>query len=322
MEIPIKTFFEENEKEMSFSLLGDKVGFNKKIKDKVISRPGLAFAGYCEGFGDHRLQVLGNVEINFLSSENKVKIIKNAKKFFRKSKPPCLIVSRNNIVPDFFIKTCNEARVPVLCSPMDTNELYALLLDYLEDKFAPCEVIHGTLVDVYGIGILLTGRSGIGKSEIALDLVERGHRLVADDAVELRREKGSVLMGKPREILRHYLEIRGLGIIDVMNIFGIRAVRIQKRVEIEVRLEDHKDIVEYDRTGLKTEYSEFLGVKIPLIKLPIFPGKNITVISEAIALNYLLRIYGYNPAEELNKRLIQKLEHQIKLKEILKGDTE
>lgn len=322
MEISVKNLYEENKKELSLKLAGKRIGFKNVIKDKILYRPGLAFAGYMQGFGAHRIQILGNSEVSFLTTVDKSEIIKNIRKFLNECRIPCFIASYGNEIPDYFLHEANSAGIPVFITPLDTHDLYYRLLDYLDDKFAPREVIHGTLVDVYGVGILLTGRSGIGKSEIALDLVERGHRLVADDAVEIKQEKGSVLMGKPREVLRHYLEIRGLGIIDVVNIFGIRGVRAQKRLEIVVQLEDAKDITKYDRTGLKTKYQDILGIKIPLIKLPIFPGKNITVIAEAIALNYMLKIYGYNPAEELNKRLIEQLDHQVRLKEILKGDME
>ncbi|MBU1881710.1 HPr(Ser) kinase/phosphatase, partial [bacterium] len=182
-----------------------------------------------------------------------------------------------------------------------------LLSDYLDDKFAPKETLHGTLVDVYGTGVLFTGRSGIGKSEIALDLVERGHRLVADDVVILTKKAEGILIGSGPEMLKHFMEIRGVGIIDVRQIFGVRAIRLQKRVEVLVELIEWNPDEDYDRTGLDEQERDFLSVKIPYLKLPVYPGKNITVIAEVIALNLHLKVYGYHPARVFNSRLMHSM---------------
>jgi HPr kinase/phosphorylase len=195
------------------------------------------------------------------------------------------------------------------------------LTDHLYDVFAPRSVLHGSLVDVYGVGLLIQGRSGIGKSEIALDLVERGHRLVADDVVELIR-RGDVLIGRGRDHLRHFMEIRGLGIINVMDIFGIRAVRIQKRIEVVVQLKDWDPNRDWDRVGLDEHKTELLGVKITQVTIPIFPGKNITVISETIALNFMLKVYGIDAAKRFDKQLIDIMESDKKTRRYLKYDTE
>jgi HPr kinase/phosphorylase len=189
--------------------------------------------------------------------------------------------------------------------------------------------IHGSLVDVYGIGLLFTGRSAIGKSEIALDLVERGHRLVADDVVIITKKAEEILMGEGRELVEHHLEIRGLGLIDMRSTFGIRAVRVHKRIEVEVRLVDFDPNSDYERTGLDNQETTILGVKLPLIVLPINPGKNITVIAETIALNQLLKIYGHHTAEEFNKKLIQRMREkekkhlqELKMRDFLDKDFE
>ena len=171
--------------------------------------------------------------------------------------------------------------------------------------------IHGTLVDVYGMGLLFTGRSGIGKSEMALDLIERGHRLVADDVTTIAKTGEGALLGSAREILMHHLEVRGVGIIDISSLFGIKAVRMQKRIEVEVRLVDDKEMNSFDRTGLKREFSEYMGVKIPLIRLPIYPGKNIAVIAEAIALDNILKLYGHDTSIEFNKKLIARMKGRL-----------
>jgi HPr kinase/phosphorylase len=198
------------------------------------------------------------------------------------------------------------------------------LIAFLEDAFSPTTTIHGTLVDVYGIGLLYTGSSGIGKSECALDLVERGHRLVADDIVTVRATPQGILMGSGSELLRHHMEIRGIGIIDVQSIFGIRGVRLMKRIEVEVRLEAWDEIEDYERLGLDEKSTTILGIEIPQVTVPIIPGKNLTVISEVVALNHLMKVTGYNPAEEFNKRLVDLMAKKdgATLRERLKGDRE
>ena len=200
----------------------------------------------------------------------------------------------------------NAARgqgVAVLQSSFESTKFLYILSDFLDDQFSPQTVIHGSFVDVYGIGLLLTGRSGIGKSEIALDLVERGHRLVADDVVMITQKGEGILMGAGTDLVKHFMEIRGLGLIDVRSLFGIRAIRFQKRVELVVELMEWHSDEDYTRTGLDTDGIDILDVQIPHVRLPIFPGKNVTVICEVIALNYLLRHYGYDAAKEFTKRL-------------------
>jgi HPr kinase/phosphorylase len=196
------------------------------------------------------------------------------------------------------------------------------LTHHLERAFSPSTEVHGTLVDVYGVGLLFSGRSGIGKSECALDLVERGHRLVADDIVEIRRTTEDILIGRYRDVLRHHLEIRGVGVIDVQAIFGIRAIRMQKRVEVEVQLQEWDDNVDYERVGMEDRFTELLGVSIPQVAVPLFPGKNITVISEVIALNFMLKIYGYDAAQILNDRIIKTMRSSGRLRDYLEQDRE
>ncbi|MFC1554978.1 HPr kinase/phosphorylase, partial [candidate division KSB1 bacterium] len=211
---------------------------------------------------------------------------------------------------------------PVFRSSRPTIHIYHMLFEYLTEKLAPATTVHGTLVDVYGVGVLFTGRSGIGKSEIALDLVERGHRLVADDIVCIIKKRSGMLTGTSQKLLKNMLEIRGVGLIDVWSTFGIRATRVQKRIEVEVLLEDHRKIEDYDRLGVEDENREYLGVKIPLLRLPIFPGKNITVISEVIALKVMQRIYGFRPEKDFINKLDKKIKEQNKIRKYLAGDIE
>jgi HPr kinase/phosphorylase len=197
--------------------------------------------------------------------------------------------------------------VPVYRTPMPTVEFMYKLKDVLEDQFALQLTLHGSLVDVYGVGMLLTGPAGIGKSEVALDLVERGHRLVADDVVIATKKGEGILMGSGTEVSEHFMEIRGLGIVDVRAMFGIRAIRFQKRIEVVVRMDVWDPDEEYTRIGMVDETTPVLEVELPLVKLPINPGKNVTVICEVIAMNYLLRHYGYDPAEVFARRLTDRI---------------
>jgi HPr kinase/phosphorylase len=205
------------------------------------------------------------------------------------------------------IELANKHNIPIFGSAYSTTKAIFLLSDFLDDQFAPRLSVHGSLVDVYGVGMLFVGKSGIGKSEVALDLVERGHRLVADDVVILTKKGEGILMGAGTEIVKHFMELRGIGIIDVRSMFGIRAIRFQKRLEVVIELEVWDEQTEYTRTGLDDSSTTILDVEIPHIKLPIIPGKNITVVSEIIALNYLLKHYGYDAAKVLQDRITSKI---------------
>ena len=221
-----------------------------------------------------------------------------------------------------YIDIANNNKITIFRSEFSTTHVIQLLSYYLERKFAPSATLHGSMVDVYGIGVLITGRSGIGKSEIALDLVERGHRLVADDVIHISRQAEGVIIATGSEVLQHHMEIRGIGIIDIRSIFGIRGIRYQKRIEVEVHLEDWQEGHEYERTGMEEKTNQHLNVDISLINLPIFPGKNVTVIIEVIALNQLLKLYGFHTAKEFNERLIRRIQTSSEEKEYLFSDLE
>jgi HPr kinase/phosphorylase len=198
--------------------------------------------------------------------------------------------------------------VPVFRSDLKTAEFYRGLQPYLEERFAPTVTTHGSLADVYGVGLLFIGRSGIGKSECVLDLVERGHRLVADDMVLVSRRGNDILIGRGHEMQQHHMEIRGIGIIDIRSLFGIRSIRQQKRIEVVVQLVDWDDGAQYDRTGLETQEMELLGVQVPKVVIPLNAGKNITVISEVIAMNHLLKYSGVHSAQMFNQRLMDSMQ--------------
>ncbi len=285
------------------------IGHAKLITDKNVHRPGLALAGYVELFTYNRVQIFGNTEVRYLSSL-KLEDRRRALQTILQFDIPCIIIANSNELEQDLIDLITEHGVSVFRSTLETTRLVYFLGEFLDQIFAPSTVIHGSLVDVYGIGLLFVGKSGIGKSEIALDLVERGHRLVADDAVGVYREGEDILIGKSSNIAQHFMEVRGLGVIDVRSVFGIRAVRKRKRIEVVVELEEWDSTQEYTRTGLDHEFISILGVDIPFIKLPILPGKNITVIAEVISLNQLLRSYDYDAAEVFN----QKIQEAIKKK--------
>ncbi|PKL80505.1 MAG: HPr kinase/phosphorylase [Ignavibacteriae bacterium HGW-Ignavibacteriae-4] len=282
-------------------ITGD-VGLDNSITESNMYRPQLALAGFTELFTFSNVQVVGNTEIYYLRSldlEKRKQAFKNIVQF----DIPCIIITNGNQFHDELVELAKENNTAILSTEKDTTSAVSILSVFLNDLFSPHVTIHGSFMDVYGVGILFTGGSGIGKSEIALDLVERGHRLVADDIVILNNNTGTALMGTGTNLVQHFMEIRGLGIIDVRRMFGIRSIRFQKRLEIIVELEVWDSKGDYTRTGLEENTSKILGVDITTVKLPIFPGKNITVIAEVIALNYLLKTYGYNASEVFTQKL-------------------
>ncbi len=326
--LSVGKFYRDSHKKLRLHLLNSDAGFERMITTAELHRPGLALAGFLELFTYDRIQILGNTEIRYLFSLSARQRRNSLEQLFQ-FEIPCVIITDNNEIPQELLSIATRRQICVFRTKFATTEFYHYLSDYLNNEFAPRTTVHGTLVDVYGIGVLFTGRSGIGKSEIALDLVERGHRLVADDVVIITKKAEEILMGEGREIAENHLEIRGLGLIDVRSIFGIRAVRVHKRVEVEVQLVEFDPSVDYDRTGLDEQTKTILGVKIPLIVLPINPGKNITVIAETIALNQLLKIYGHHTAKEFNKRLMEKMRQQerkhlleLKMRDFLDKDFE
>ena len=304
--ITVSFFYKRAKKIGKLELLSQNPDDERIITDQNLHRPGLALAGFVDLFSYKRVQVFGNTEVRYLNKLSSDKLEKSLSTIFQFN-IPCIILTDNNKPLPMLLKLAEEKRVPVFVTPYSTTKLVYLLSDFLDDQFSERITIHGSFVDVYGVGICFVGKSGVGKSEVALDLVERGHRLVADDVIILTKKGEGILMGSGTDIAKHYMELRGLGIIDIERIFGIRAIRYQKRLEILVELEIWDDKTHYTRTGLEENTVAISGIDIPHIKLPILPGKNITVISEVIALNYLLKHYGYNAAEIFKKRLSERI---------------
>lgn len=307
--ISVEFLFNQGQKACKLNLCTTNHDLQKKIFDQNIHRPGLALAGFVELYSYKRVQVFGNTELRYLNQLSDEKINESLDRIF-KFEIPCIIITDKNKPPELLISKAEEYKIPVFKTELSTTKLSYLLSDFLDDQFAPRTTIHGSFVDVYGVGIMFTGKSGIGKSEIALDLIERGHRLVADDVVILTKKGEGILMGAGTNIAKHFMEIRGLGIIDIQSMFGVRAIRFQKRLEIVVELEVWDETSDYTRTGLDESTIALMDVDLPYIKLPIFPGKNITVISEVISLNYLLKHYGHDAAKIFQERLNRKIQEK------------
>lgn len=319
--VKLEKFLEDYQDSLELEQLDPQVSLDRDITSGELNRPGLELVGYWDFFESDRLQIFGNKELAFLTAQSSEDVRGMIDRFFQLD-VPCVIFANALEPPDVFGELAGEYGIPVLQSRMTATELMTKLNELLVSLLAPSTTWHGSMVDIYGIGVLFTGRSGIGKSEVALDLVERGHRLVADDVVKIRKEGSQVLIGSGHEILQNHLEVRGVGIVDVRRMFGIRSVRAQKRLEVIVELIEWEEGKSYERIGVEDKFSEILGVEIPYIKLPIFPGKNITVISEVIALNQLLKIYGEFPAKEFRAQLMDKLKEQASLREYLSRDYE
>jgi len=311
--ILVEKLFRDNEKKLKLKLITGRGSFKKYIREKDLHRPGLALTGFVEVFTFQRVQICGNTEMAYLRKLLPPQREDTLNKVFSFD-IPCFIVTEDNPIPDEFVRIAEDHKISVFATPFATTKLFQLLGDYLDEIFAPRAHVHGSMVDVYGIGVLLIGRAGIGKSEVALDLVSRGHRLVADDLVTVVRRVGGALYGMANETLGFHMEIRGLGIIDIHAIFGIRGIRKQKRLGVQVELVDWDKTAKIERLGLEDISTEILGENIHLVRLPIYPGKNISMIVETIALNELLKIYGYNAAQIFEENLARKIINKSKIK--------
>ena len=319
--VTVERLLEDRRNQFELAVLAGRTGLKRMILNAEIHRPGLALSGFVERYPNKRTQVLGETELAYLNSLGASARRDVLERLYRLDLP-LVVLSKNLAPPEEMVLLADQYQTTLLNTRLSTTEFISRLSIYLETRFAPSTQIHGTLVDVYGVGLLYTGKSGIGKSEVALDLVERGHRLVADDVVKITRRSADVIIGTAGERLGHHMEIRGIGIINVEKLFGIRAVRQQKRVEVEVRLELWQDEVEYERLGLEDKFTTILGTEIPLVTIPLSPGKNITVISEVIAMNHMLKVYGVHTPREFSKALADEMMRRHATAQYLESDTE
>ncbi len=288
------------------NLTPDVVLEKRKITVPDILRPSLQLTGYLEHFDPNRVEIIGFVEYSYMEKmdeESKKSIYSE----ILKRGIPCIIFCRDLIPDDIFLEAANKYSVPVLKTARATSDFESELIRFLSWKLAPCISIHGVLVDVFGEGVLITGESGIGKSEAALELIKRGHRLVTDDAVEIRKVSDDTLVGSAPEVTRHFIELRGIGIIDVKTLYGVSSVKDTQTIDLVIHLEDWNKEKEYDRLGLEEEYVEYLGNKIVCHNIPIRPGRNLAVICESAAINHRQKKMGYNATEELYRRVQESL---------------
>ena len=277
-----------------------------EIQVPDINRPALQLTGYFDHFDSERVQIIGYVEYTYLetlSDEKKKEMYAQLLSYGI----PCIVYCRNMEPDAMFLEMANEMKVPIFQSCKQTSAFTAEVIRWLNVELAPCISIHGVLVDVYGVGVLMMGESGIGKSEAALELINRGHRLVTDDVVEIRKVSDDTLVGKAPDITRHFIELRGIGIVDVKSLFCVQSVRETQTIDLVINMEEWDKNREYDRLGLKEEYTEFLGNKVVCHSIPIRPGRNLAIIVESAAVNHRQKQMGYNAAEELYRRVQESL---------------
>ena len=274
----------------------------RKVTTAEVNRPALQLTGYFDYFDNSRIEIIGMVEYTYMQKLSEDQKLDVYQKFFSHN-IPCVIFSRDLQPDENLLRIATEHETPLLSTDYGTSAFMAELIYYLGEALAPCISIHGVLVDVYGEGLLIMGESGIGKSEAALELIRRGHRLVSDDVVEIRRINEHTLVGTAPDITRYFIELRGVGIIDVKTLFGVECVKEKQNIDLVIKLEDWKKENEYDRLGLEEEYTEFLGNKVVCHSLPIRPGRNLAVICESAAVNHRQKKMGYNAAQELYRRV-------------------
>lgn len=318
--ITVRKLYQRMKYELQMELVAGEEGLDRRIEVAEVNRPGLALCGHYDYFAYDRVQVLGNGEISYLqklSPQERREIFDRMLSY----DIPCIVVTRGLPVPEELIEKANQVGIPVFSSSLPTPVFTGRLHLFLEEEFGPYEIVHGDLVEVYGIGVLILGKSGIGKSECALDLIRRGHRLVADDAVLLKRVTGHRIFGmSPNPLMRHYMEVRGVGIIDVVTLFGVTAVRSRKRVELVVTLKEWEEAKDLDRTGLEEDYYYILGERLPHVTIPVKPGRITSIIVEVAAMNLRAKKMGIYSAKQLDEMLIRKMQEGVELGEIEEPD--
>ncbi len=279
---------------------------DRKISRKEVNRPGLYLAGFHEYFYSDRIQILGKTEYEYLEHLSEEERNRSVRTLMEK-RPVCVILTHARVPLPITMSCAEEFGVPLLITPEETSYFMARLISELNVALADRVTTHGVLVEVYGEGVLLLGDSGVGKSETAIDLVKRGHRLIADDAVEIKRVSDYTLVGSAPEMIRHYVELRGIGVVDICRLFGMGAVKETEKIEMVIKLEHWEQGKNYERLGIDTEYHEILGIKVPCFTIPVRPGRNLALIIEIATMNMRQKLMGFNTAEELNQRIMRQL---------------
>lgn len=306
--IPVARILDHFENKMN--VIAGHQGIGRQVYIGDLNRPGLALSGYLEWFSSDRVQVLGNTEVHYMERLPTSELEYRLENLFS-FEIPAFVLTRDLRPVNLFLDMCNRRGIPVISSPLSTDELISRVILFLAEEFAPETDMHGTAVDCYGVGVLMVGAPGIGKSEVALDLVERGHLLVADDYVKVRRSHEDTLVAMTNPRVEHCMEIRGVGIIDIKSMFGVGRVTNRKPISLMIELMEWKKDEDYDRTGLFEEYKELLEVKVPYIRIPVRPGRNIAVIVEVAALNHRMKELGLHPAEQLNERILAAMNRKL-----------
>lgn len=304
--IPVSRLLEESLFDLRLTLITGQQGLGHRISSARIQKPGLALTGFTEHLHPERMQVFGNTELSYLRTLPEDQQREVLKKLFE-SELACVVVTKDLDVPKTLVEGCERAKLALMKTTLSSSAFISQVQAFLEEALTSTGTLHGVLVDVYGVGVLLMGKSGIGKSEIALDLVMHGHRLVADDVVNLVRRKEGHVTGHGTEIIRHHMEIRGLGIINIKDLFGVASVREQKKIELVVELVEWEGRKEYDRLGMDMGQMNIVGVEVPHSVVPVRPGRNMTTIIEVAARNHLLKLQGHHSAQEFADRLSEKI---------------
>lgn len=317
--VTVGDFLKESRARLKLELLSGRGNLQRKITTTEVNRPGLALAGFPDHFRAERIQIIGRGEQSFCMKAPAQMLTENIEKMFSNDDVPCLVITRKLKAPGTLVQACRKFKVPLLRTGLDTADFIGELGAMLEDRLAPMMRAHGVLVDVYGLGVLIQGEAGIGKSECALELVKRGHLLVSDDIVEIRQKHGDILDGSCPEPLKHYMEVRGLGIIDMKLLFGIGSIMPHAPIGLVIELEPWDPAAHYERTGLERVTKKVLDVEVPLVRIPVSPGRNLAVLIEVASLNQQLKIEGDFPAERFNQRIIARMNPRSPVRRIRTG---
>jgi len=305
--VTVGDFYTRHSETLRIKLTGGSVGFNRRIKEPTINRPGLALSGFYDYFALNRIQVMGSAELAYLkrlgNEEQRKRIAELCQRPI-----PCIVIARDKQAPRALIQEANKAGIPVFTTPNVTMKFINAATIALELDFAPTTVEHGSMVDILGIGVMVRGNSGVGKSECVLALIERGYSLVSDDSTRLRAIEGRELLGTSSELTRHHMEVRGLGIINVASMFGIGSIRTEKRLDLVVTLKDWQELEEVDRIGIEQEFYEILGILVPHVTIPVRMGRDLGRLVEVAAMDQKLKSMGQNSAVEFNQRLLKLME--------------
>lgn len=311
-ELSIQEILDETEAGLDLELLAGATGLTNRVTVPRIQKPGLALAGYCKNLHPDRIQVLGSTELSYLEAMTPQEAEEKLS-YLCSHELSCLIITKGLQAPDFLLRQAEAANVPLLRSSHLSSTFISLITKFLEERLLPTSTLHGVLVDILGVGVLLQGRSGVGKSECALELILRGYRLVADDVIKVRLKLPAVIFGEGMDLLHYHMEIRGLGILNIKHLFGVAAIRERKKIDLVVELVPWEEGKEYDRLGLEEKTFQIHGVELPLMRIPVAPGRNVSSIVEVAARNQLLKEMGYHSAREFQELLEKRMAETARL---------